>query len=83
MLTAAALGMAWSGRRELRRLAYPLMGLAGLKLLAEDLQQGRSLSLFGSLIFFGGGLILLPRLMRRSAPARPATLARAAGPASA
>ena len=83
MLTAAALGMAWSGRRELRRLAYPLMGLAGFKLLAEDLQQGRSWTLFGSLIFFGGGLILLPRLMRRSAPAPPATLARAAGSASA
>jgi hypothetical protein len=67
MLTAASLGLAWSGRRELRWLAYPLMGLAGLKLIAEDLQQGRSLTLFGSLIFFGGGLILLPRLMRRGA----------------
>ena len=80
LLTAAALAMAWSRRAELRRLAYPLMGLAGLKLLAEDLQQGRSLTLFGSLIFFGGGLILLPRLMRRARPADSASPARAAGP---
>jgi hypothetical protein len=56
------------------------MGLAGLKLLAEDLQQGRSLTLFGSLIFFGGGLILLPRLMRRAWPADSSSSARAAGP---
>ena len=80
LLTAAALAMAWSRRAELRRLAYPLMGLAGLKLLAEDLQQGRSLTLFGSLIFFGGGLILLPRLMRRAWPADSSSSARAAGP---
>ena len=73
MLTAAALAMAWSGRREFRWLAYPLMGLAGLKLVAEDLQQGRSLTLFGSLIFFGGGLILLPRLMRLRKPAKAST----------
>jgi hypothetical protein len=79
MLTAAVLAMAWSGRKELRWLAYPLMGLAGLKLVAEDLLQGRSLTLFGSLIFFGGGLILLPRLMRRVRPAASAAMVRVAG----
>jgi hypothetical protein len=82
LLTAAALAMAWSRRAELRRLAYPLMALAGLKLLAEDLQQGRSLTLFGSLIFFGGGLILLPRLLRRAAPPDSASRVPAPEPAA-
>ncbi len=68
LITAFALGAAWAGlhwrRRELTWLAYPLMALSGFKLLTEDFQQGRSLTLFASLIFFGGGLIVLPRLLR-------------------
>jgi hypothetical protein len=68
LITALALAAAWSGlhwrRRELTWLAYPLMALSGFKLITEDFQQGRSLTLFASLIFFGGGLILLPRLLR-------------------
>jgi hypothetical protein len=71
LLTAFALFAAWGGlrwrRRELTWLAYPLMALSGFKLITEDFQQGRSLTLFASLIFFGGGLILLPRLLRRKA----------------
>ncbi|MBN9658754.1 MAG: hypothetical protein J0H49_11295 [Acidobacteria bacterium] len=69
MLTALAIAAAWVGakwsRAEITRLAYPLLGLAGIKLIAEDLQQGQSLLLVLSLIFCGSGLILLPRLMRR------------------
>ncbi|QOY88904.1 hypothetical protein [Paludibaculum fermentans] len=69
MLTALAIAAAWAGARwsraEITRLAYPLLALAGIKLLAEDLQQGQSLLLVLSLIFCGSGLILLPRLMRR------------------
>ncbi|HEY3442952.1 MAG TPA: hypothetical protein VGK29_19485 [Paludibaculum sp.] len=68
MLTALAITAGWAGsrwsRRELLWLAYPLMALAGLKLMLEDFQLGRSLTLFASLIFFGGGLILLPRLVK-------------------
>lgn len=68
MLTALALSLAWAGnrwgRRELLWLAYPLMAIAGIKLAIEDFQQGRSLTLFASLIFFGGGLIALPRLIK-------------------
>ena len=68
LITSCALGAAWAGlhwrRRELTWLAYPLMALSGFKLLTEDFQQGRSLTLFASLIFFGGGLIVLPRLLR-------------------
>ena len=68
MLTALAIAAGWAGsrwgRREMLWLAYPLMVLAGLKLVVEDFQLGRSLTLFASLIFFGGGLIVLPRLVK-------------------
>ena len=76
LITAFALGAAWGGlhwrRRELTWLAYPLMALSGFKLITEDFQQGRSITLFASLIFFGGGLILLPRLLRQKAGPRGA-----------
>jgi hypothetical protein len=75
LITAMALGAAWGGRRrrrpEITWLAYPLMALSGVKLLTEDYQQGRSLTLFASLILFGGGLIVLPRLLRQRNSARP------------
>lgn len=68
LITAFALGAAWAGlhwhRRELTWLVYPFMALSGFKLLTEDFQQGRSITLFASLLFFGGGLIILPRLLR-------------------
>lgn len=73
MLTAMAITAAWAGARwsraEFTRLAYPLLALAGVKLIAEDFQQGQSLLLFLSLIFCGAGLIVLPRLMRSSSKA--------------
>jgi hypothetical protein len=75
LVTAIALGAAWAGRRwrrpEFTWLAYPLMALSGFKLLTEDYQQGRSLTLFASLILFGGGLIVLPRLLRHKNSPRP------------
>ncbi|MCC6419710.1 MAG: hypothetical protein IT429_15870 [Gemmataceae bacterium] len=68
LLTAFAIGAAWLGasrrRAELTALAWPLMGAAALKLAVEDFPQGRSLPLVLSLLFFGGGLIVLPRLAR-------------------
>jgi hypothetical protein len=73
LLTAMAIAAAWAGahwsRSEITRLAYPLLALAGVKLIAEDLQQGQSLLLVLSLIFCGAGLILLPRLMRNPSKA--------------
>lgn len=69
LLTALAIAAAWSGSRwnraEVQRLAYPLLALAGVKLVLEDFPQGQSLLLVLSLIFCGSGLILLPRLLRR------------------
>jgi hypothetical protein len=68
LVTALAIAAAWAGSRRRRTewsaLAWPIMAAAGLKLLAEDFQQERSLTLVLSLLFFGGALIVLPRLAR-------------------
>jgi nitrate/nitrite transporter NarK len=69
LLTSLALGTGWLGRRYGRRelvlLAYPLMAIAGVKLIAEDLQEGRSLIFVLSLLLFGAGLMILPGLLRK------------------
>jgi hypothetical protein len=45
---------------------------AGIKLLVEDLPDGRPSTLFLSLAVYGGVLILAPRLRaRRAGPAAP------------
>lgn len=59
----AALTRRWPGS-ELRWLVYPLLGLAGLKLVLSDLALGRPLTLFPALAVFGAALILAPRLLR-------------------
>ncbi len=64
--TLAALARRWPGS-ELRWLVYPLLGLAGLKLVISDLALGRPLTLFPSLAAFGAALILAPRLLRAQA----------------
>jgi hypothetical protein len=73
LITALAIAAGWCGRRNERRelvwLVYPLLAVAGLKLVFEDLRQGRSITLFLSLIFFGGALVLLPRMWRARAVA--------------
>ena len=70
LLASLSMGTAWAGvrlhRPELMRLGYPLLALAGLKVILEDFHQGRSLPLFVSLVFCGGGLVLLPRLLRKT-----------------
>jgi hypothetical protein len=69
LLTSLALGAGWLGRRYERRelilLAYPLMAIAGVKLIAEDFQEGRSLIFVLSLLLFGAGLMILPGLLRK------------------
>jgi hypothetical protein len=49
-------------------LAYCLMALAAWKLVARDFQHERNLALVVSLLFYGGTLILLPRILQRKAP---------------
>jgi len=69
--------LAWAGRfgtwLEAGWLAYPLLAVAGLKILLEDLPRSRPATLFMSFAFYGAALILVPRLRsRRKAAPEPA-----------
>lgn len=61
--------LAWAGTRwpvrELVWLAYGLMGLGAWKLTTRDFINERNLALVISLLFYGGALILLPRIVHR------------------
>ncbi|HSB60438.1 MAG TPA: bZIP transcription factor [Vicinamibacteria bacterium] len=69
VLAVLALACGWAARRwalpELGWLVYPLLAIGGLKLVTEDLREGRPATLFLSLVLYGGALIAAPRLMRR------------------
>ncbi len=69
-LTTLSLALAWGGVRwrrfELVWLVYAVMLLAGYKLLFVDFSHSEKLALFVALLFFGGALILLPRILQRS-----------------
>jgi len=66
---AVALALGYMGSRwnrvELGWVAYAAVGFGTLKLLFEDLRLGNASSLVLSLLFYGGVLILLPRMMQR------------------
>jgi len=68
-LVSVAVAAAWIGRgapfAEAAWLAYPLLGLTGLKMLFEDLKQGRPATLVLAFAFYGAGLILVPRIRGR------------------
>ena len=74
LVVAALLLAAAAGRfpeaRELGRLAVVVLGLGGLKLLAEDLRVGRAATLVFSLVLYGVALILVPALGRRARPSK-------------
>ena len=73
----SAILLAWLGRRsrfeEATWLVYPLLVAGGLKLLLEDLRAGRAATLVVSLAFYGGALILAPRLARRTEKNEPSS----------
>lgn len=73
VIAAAALGLAaagtWRLASTLSFLVTPLLVAGGLKLAVEDLRVGRPLTLFLSLVLYGGALLLAPRLQRRRAAA--------------
>jgi hypothetical protein len=83
VLAAGALGLAALGRTEAfgeaRWLAWPVLGITGLKLVLEDLPRSRPATLFLAFALYGGALILVPRLRRRgpsaavTPPAPPAS----------
>ncbi|GLH68592.1 hypothetical protein GETHPA_01250 [Geothrix rubra] len=71
-LSTAAIGLAALGRRhpasELRWLVYPLLALAALKFLFEDLPGGRPLTWFLAFMVYGAALILAPRFLKAAHP---------------
>jgi hypothetical protein len=75
VLALGALGLAALGRTEVfaeaRWLAWPVLGLAGLKMVLEDLPRSRPATLFLAFALYGGALILVPRLRRREPASAP------------
>ena len=75
VLAALALGLAVAARRgawpELGWLVYPLVALGGVKLLLQDLREGRPATLVLSLAVYGAVLVLAPRLMKAVDSTRP------------
>jgi hypothetical protein len=74
-LVVTAVAAAWMGRRaelsEAGWLAYPLLGITGIKILLEDLSRGRPATLILAFACYGLGLIVVPRIRavaRVSAP---------------
>jgi len=77
VLVGGVLLLAWAGRfeawREAGWLAYPLLVVLGLKLALETVARGgRPSSLVLDLALYGAALILVPRLRKHGAVARPA-----------
>ena len=70
IVSVLAVSLAWLGRRfhlaELIWVLYPWMVFGAAKLFWQDFPNGRPFTLFLSLFFYGGTLIALPRLLRRS-----------------
>ena len=64
-LGSVSLAQRW-GRPEFNWLGYGLIAVATYKLVFQDLQQGQTFAIVLSLLIYGGALILLPRLARRS-----------------
>jgi hypothetical protein len=58
-------GAAWR-RRELTHIAYALVVLEAIKLLAEDLRQGELVYIAASVCLFALTLIAMPRLAKRA-----------------
>jgi len=69
VLSASSVTLALSSRYrrwpEARWLVYPLLILVGIKLFIEDFPNGQPASLFVALVFVGGALLLVARLLKR------------------
>jgi hypothetical protein len=48
----------------LARLTYPVLAIAGLKLLIDDLPHGRPSTLVATFVVYGAALIAVPRILR-------------------
>jgi hypothetical protein len=68
---ALALAKLAARRQECTWLIFPLMLYGGYRLLIEDFANGRPTALALSLLFYGGTLLLLTRMMRAPQTAEP------------
>jgi hypothetical protein len=80
VLALGAVALALAGRSDgwaqARWLVWPVLGLAGLKMLVEDMPRSRPATLFLAFGLYGAALVLVPRLKRREAkPVAPAEAA--------
>ena len=68
VLAVLALGLAFAAGRggwpELGWLVYPLVALGGVKLVLQDLREGRPATIVLSLALYGAVLVLAPRLVK-------------------
>ncbi len=68
-ITVLGVLLVWSGvrrgRKELLWVAYALMALAAWKLAMRDFPHERNLSLVVSLLFYGGALMIIPRMVQK------------------
>jgi hypothetical protein len=75
LLVAAAILTARLGRSagwpEAGWLTYPILIIAGAKLLVSDVPQGRPITMFVALALYGTALIVAPRALRRALPPAP------------
>ena len=65
-----AIARRWLPLPELGWIAYFLLGLGGIKLLAEDLPYGRAGTLVVGFALYGLSLIIVPKLTRQARSAR-------------
>jgi hypothetical protein len=76
VLAVGALALAAMGRlpswSDARWLAWPVLALAGVKMVVEDLPRSRPATLFLAFALYGAALILVPRLRRRAPRAEQA-----------
>jgi hypothetical protein len=56
----------------LARLTYPVLAIAGLKLLIDDLPHGRPSTLVATFVLYGAALIVVPRILRSAREQRNA-----------
>jgi hypothetical protein len=55
----------------LARLTYPVLAIAGLKLLIDDLPHGRPSTLVATFVLYGAALIVVPRILRSARAKHP------------
>lgn len=69
ILSAAAVGLAFSGRRlalkELGWLSWSVLLLGGLQVLFQDLTRGRAATIFLAFAVYGAALIATPKVLSR------------------